>query len=173
MIARTLLALTALITISGCSLLGSKQVEIVTKPVQIDIIQPTMPRTIELNKEIKYYVVSEAKIVNPCKKVDDKRPKACEQSERENPEWPVGYTYLDRFMDDMKVAGGGDLVFVATSIKDYEIMSANVQELRRYIRELGEVIVYYRNVTLPQGEEGVGIVVEKKEKQDELVEKSN
>jgi hypothetical protein len=26
-------------------------------------------------------------------------------------------------------------------------MTANFQELRRYIRELGEVIVYYRRVT--------------------------
>lgn len=132
-----------------------------------------MPRPIQLNKDIKYYVVSEAKIVNPCVKVDGKRPKTCALEDRENPEWPVGYTYLDRFMDDMKVAGGGDLVFIASSIKDYETMSANVQELRRYIRELGEVIVYYKNVTLPQGEEGVGIVVEKKENENELVEESN
>ena len=43
-------------------------------------------------------------------------------SERENPEWPVGYTYLDRFLDDNKVAQGGEIVFVATTIKDYEII---------------------------------------------------
>ena len=36
------------IAISGCSLLGTKQVEIVTKPVKIDIIQPTLPREIKL-----------------------------------------------------------------------------------------------------------------------------
>lgn len=121
-----------------------------------------MPRPISLDSP-KWYVVSEAKIVNPCVKIDGKRPKTCELDQRENPEWPVGYTYLDRFLDDMKVAGGGDLVFVATSIKDYEVMSANVQELRRYIRELGEVIIYYRNVTLPNGEKGEGIAIEKKE----------
>ena len=40
-------------------------------------------------------------------------------------------------------------------------MTVNNQEIRRYIRELGEVIVYYRNVTLPNGEEGVGVEVEK------------
>ncbi len=163
MIARTLLILTALITISGCTLFGTKEIEIVTKPVQIEIIQPTMPRPIELNKAIKWYVVSEAKIINPCVKVDGKRPKTCELDQRESPDWPVGYTYLDRFLDDMKVAGGGDMVFVAASIKDYENMSANTQELRRYIRELGEVIIYYRNVTLPNGEKGTGIAVEKKE----------
>ena len=38
-----------------------------------------------------------------------------------------------------------------------------MQELRRYIRELGEVIVYYREVTLPDGQKGKGIVVEKKD----------
>ena len=42
-------------------------------------------------------------------------------------------------------------------------MSGNVQELRRYIRELGEVIVYYRNVTMPDGEEAVGIALKKNE----------
>lgn len=162
MIARTLLILTALVTISGCSLLGSKQVEIVTKPVQIEIIQPGMPRPIDL-QDPKWYVVSEAVIANPCRKVDDKRPKSCAQEDKENPEWPQGYTYLDRFLDDMKDINGGDVVFVATTIKDYELMSANVQELRRYIRELGEVIIYYRDVTLPDGQKGEGVAIEKKE----------
>jgi hypothetical protein len=43
---------------------------------------------------------------------------------------------------------------------DYELMSFNMQELRRYIREVQEVVVYYRDVTIknPDGttEEGVG-----------------
>jgi len=164
MIARTLLILIATALISGCSLLGTKEVEIVTKPVKIEIIQPTMPREIDLDVPT-WYVVSEAVITNPCiKRLQDdgsmKRPKTCILEDRENPDWPEGYTYLDRFLDDMKKINGGDIVFVATTIKDYEKMSANVQELRRYIRELGEVIVYYRNVTLPDGEKAVGISIE-------------
>ena len=112
--------------------------------------------------------MSEAKIVNPCKKVEQedgsmKRPKACDLKDRENPDWPEGYTYLDKFLDDIKTANGGDVLFVATTVSDYELMSGNVQELRRYIRELGEVIVYYRNVTMPNGEQGVGAKIEKKE----------
>lgn len=163
-----ILAISILITtISGCSLLGTKQVEIVSKPVQIDIIQPTLPREIKLNSP-KWYVVSEAIITNPCiKRLQDdgsmKRPRECLPEDRENPDWPVGYTYLDRFLDDMKKLNGGDVVFVATTIGDYEMMSANMQELRRYIRELGEVIVYYRNVTMPDGEKGVGIAVKPNE----------
>jgi hypothetical protein len=46
------------------------------------------------------------------------------------------------------------------TIGDYELMSFNMQELRRYIREVQEVVVYYRNVTIknPDGtsEQGVG-----------------
>jgi len=46
------------------------------------------------------------------------------------------------------------------TIGDYQMMSTNVQEIRRYIRELGEVIVYYRNVTI-DGEPAAGLAVEK------------
>ena len=167
MIARTLvLALLATTVISGCSLLPQKKIEIVSKPVPINIIQPELPRPISLS-DVQMSVVSEAVITNPCKRsiqyepprFNDKgeeqfkRPKACDLEDREHPEWPVGYTYLDRFLDENKIAQGGDIVFVATTIKDYEIMTANFQELRRYIRELGEVIVYYRKVTTNDKEE--------------------
>ena len=49
---------------------------------------------------------------------------------------------------------------MAISIGDYEVMSGNMQELRRYIREVQEVVVYYRNVTIktPKGDQaGVGV----------------
>ena len=55
---------------SGCSLLGTKQVEIVSKPVEIDIMQPDLPRPVNLIAP-KWYVVSEARITNPCRKVFD------------------------------------------------------------------------------------------------------
>ena len=161
----TLAVLTLLI--SGCSLLPTKKIEVVSEPIQIDIIQPSLPRQVNLT-EPTWYVVSEAVITNPCiKRLQDdgsmKRPKSCLQEDRENPDWPEGYTYLDRFMDDIKKANAGDVLFVATTIKDYELMSANVQELRRYIRELGEIIVYYNDVTTPSGEKGVGAEVKKRE----------
>jgi len=158
---KTLVTLATIVLISGCSLLGTKQIEVVSKPVELQIIQPTLPREVSLNTP-KWYVVSEARIANPCKMVEDKRPKSCELEDRENPDWPVGYTYLDKFLDEMKAQNNGDVVFVATTVGDYKQMTVNNQEIRRYIRELGEVIVYYRNVTLPNGEEGVGVEVEKK-----------
>ena len=63
----TLLAILALTT-SGCLLLGSKQIEIVSKPIEIEIMQPDLPRAVQLTAP-KWYVVSEARIANNCKKV--------------------------------------------------------------------------------------------------------
>jgi len=162
--------------ISGCSILGEKRIEVQSKPVQIDIMQPQLPRPVELTAP-KWYVVSEARITNPCKKTipfdppkfndkgeeELKRPKTCAKEDTENPDWPDGYTYLDRFLDDMKEVNNGEIVFVATTVGDYKVMAEDMQELKRYINQLGEVVIYYRNVTLPNGDKGVGAKIEVKD----------
>jgi len=120
----------AILTLSGCSLLQQppRQVEVISKPVQIDIVQPVMPRPLNL-KEPKWYVVSDRKIPK-----EDR-------------------TYMDKFEADIKKKHGGDLVFVAMTVADYELMAYNTQEIKRYISQLGEVIVYYREVTTNEKEE--------------------
>ena len=172
-------ALILTLTISGCAGFGAKKIEVSSKPIEIEIIQPSMPRNIDL-KEPMWHVVSTAKIANPCVKDEEgKRPKmdhpdgllkengkpvrVCELG-KEN-DWPEGYTYLDRFLDDVKKKNNGDIVFFAISVEDYELMAYNMQELRRYIREVQEVVVYYRNVTIktPEGDkDAVGAEVKKK-----------
>jgi len=167
----SLLFLTLLI--SSCSLIPTRGIEINSTPVKIDILQPDLPRPVELTAP-KWFVVSEAKIVNPCrkslsfepKKFNDegveqlKRPKTCELTERENPEWPEGYTYLDRFLDEMKSQNNGDVLFVATTVGDYKVMAEDMQELKRYIKQIGEVVIYYRNVTI-NDEDAVGVKIKK------------
>jgi|TARA_B100000073_G_scaffold91088_1_gene71844 hypothetical protein len=168
MIQKNFLILTILtLIISGCSSFGSKKIDIVSKPIEIDIMQPDLPRPLELTAP-QWYVVSEARIANPCRKVEQedgsmKRPKACAIEDTENPDWPEGYTYLDRFLDDMKEQNNGEVVFVATTIGDYKVMAEDMQELKRYIKQLGEVVIYYRDVTMPNGEKGVGVAIEKKD----------
>ena len=109
-------------------------------------MQPTLPRPVELTAP-KWYVVSETRITNPCVKVDDKRPQSCAPEDRENPDWPEGYTYMDRFLDEMKEQNNGEILFVATTIGDYKVMAEDMQELKRYIKQMGEVVIYYREVT--------------------------
>ena len=165
-----------LILATSCSLIPERSIQIESKPIQIDIMQPDLPRPVNLTAP-QLFVVSEAVITNPCrpsisfdpKKFNDdgteklKRPKACDLTERENPDWPEGYTYLDRFFDEMKEQNNGEILFVATTIGDYKVMAEDMQELKRYIKQIGEVVVYYRNVTMPNGDKGVGIAVKKNE----------
>jgi hypothetical protein len=40
------------------------------------------------------------------------------------------------------------------SVPDYELMSYNMQELKRYINELKQVVVYYKKVTTNKPETG-------------------
>ena len=162
------LLISSIFLFTGCStlgLLGPKKIETISKPVQIDIMQPDLPRPVELTAP-KWYVVSEARIANPCRKITqedgtEKRPKVCDISEKENPDWPEGYTYLDRFLDEMKKQNNGEVVFVASTVGDYKVMAEDMQELKRYLKQLGEVVVYYRNVTMPNGDKGAGIAIKK------------
>ena len=155
-----------MIVISGCSSFGARKIETVSKPIEIDIMQPDLPRPLQLTAP-EWWVVSDAVITNPCRKVVNEegkevRPKACAKEDTENPDWPDGYTYLDRFLDEMKEQNNGEVLFVATTIGDYKVMAEDMQELRRYIKQMGEVIIYYRNVTI-KGEPGVGAAVKKNE----------
>ena len=47
----------------------------------------------------------------------------------------------------------GNVVFFAMSVPDYELMAYNMQELKRYINELKQVVVYYKTVTTTNGED--------------------
>ena len=42
---------------------------------------------------------------------------------------------------------GGDFVIFALTPDGYEKMAENLQEIRRYIRQQTELIIYYRNAT--------------------------
>jgi len=147
----------ALLTISGCSLLRQppQEVKIITKPIQISIIQPVLPRPLKL-REPKWYVVSDAKIIESCIKDPVTKKPDCKLGKEDL--YPEGYSYLDKFIDSIKKKHGGDVVFTAMTIADYELMAYNTQEIRRYVNQLGEVILYYREVTIPKKpEEGTEI----------------
>ena len=59
---------------------------------------------------------------------------------------------IDEFLSRIEQEHGS-VVFVAMSIPDYELMAYNMEELKRYIQELKEVVVYYRKVTTNTGED--------------------
>ena len=99
--------------VSNCRLIPTKEVEIVSKPVERVITQPIMPREIDL-KEVMWLTIT-----------------------------PENYEEQFAIIEEQE----GELVFLAMTIPDYETMAYNMQELKRYITELKDVVVYYRKVT--------------------------
>ena len=110
---KIVVTLTVLMMACSCSLIPSKQIEVIAKPIQRTIVQPILPREIDL-KDPYWYVVSDKNLEE----------------------------FLARVEKDQ-----GQVVFLAMSVPDYELMAYNMQELKRYINELKEVVVYYRTVT--------------------------
>jgi hypothetical protein len=43
----------------------------------------------------------------------------------------------------------GELVYISISIKDYENLSLNIAELRRFINQQNQIIIYYEEATKP------------------------
>lgn len=109
----SVLPLTILMMVSSCSLLPTRTIEVSAKPMERQIVQPIMPREIELT----------------------------------NPSWIV--VTPDNWEDQLaKIEEQeGELVFLAMTVPDYEVMALNMKELQRYITELKDVVVYYRKVT--------------------------
>ena len=55
---------------------------------------------------------------------------------------------LEEFKKEFEAKNGGD-AYIAISIKDYENLSKNFAELRRYIEQQKAIIVYYENAVQP------------------------
>ena len=58
---------------------------------------------------------------------------------------------IDQFEQDF-TKKNGSLVYIAISIKDYENLSLNFAELRRYIEQQQQIIVYYEEAVKPAEE---------------------
>ena len=59
--------------------------------------------------------------------------------------------FIKRFEDE-----NGTLVFYAMSVRDYETLSLNMADLKRYILQQKEIIVYYEESVKPKEEEKDG-----------------
>jgi hypothetical protein len=103
----------------SCSLLPTKQIEITAKPLDRTIVQPVMPREIDL-KEPMWIAVT-----------------------------PDNWEEQLALIEEQE----GEILFLAMTIPDYEVMAYNMQEIKRYITELKDVVVYYRKVTTKQDKE--------------------
>lgn len=93
-------------------------------------------------------VVTETKIIERNIPTQE-RPK---QVNLEDIKW---YVVTERNMDDFIKRfedENGTLVFYAMSVRDYETLSLNMADLKRYILQQKEIIVYYEESVKPKEE---------------------
>lgn len=64
----------------------------------------------------------------------------------------VSQSNYEEFRKEFEAKNGGD-AYIAISIKDYENLSLNFAELRRYIEQQKQIIVYYEEAVKPQDDE--------------------
>ena len=113
---KTILLISTLLLISGCASFGSKE------PTPVEI------RTVEVPTPITH-------------------PTLPRPIDLKDPQWfVVSDSNIDTFLEDIKKRNNGQVVFVAMTVKDYELMAYNMQEIRRYINQTKEVILYYRTL---------------------------
>lgn len=55
---------------------------------------------------------------------------------------------LEEFLEEFEKVNG-NRAFVAFSVKDYENLALNIAELRRYIKQQNEIIIYYEEAVKP------------------------
>jgi hypothetical protein len=76
-----------------------------------------------------------------------KQPIMPREIDMKEPYWyVVSDANIDEFVARIKKETGG--VFFAMTPGDYELMAYNLQEIKRFVKETKEVIVYYRTVTM-------------------------
>ena len=130
----TILPLILILLISSCSMGGRRAV-----PNPVEII--TEPIQIEI-----YH------------------PPLPKSIQLERPDWfVVSENNIDDFLAKLSKIQGVEAVptFFALSPQGYEKMSGNLQEMRRYILEQKEIIVYYKTVTTPEEPTKMGDGIER------------
>ena len=66
----------------------------------------------------------------------------------------VTHENVEEFLQSVGIGDTGEYVFYAITVRDYEKIALNVDELRRYILQQQEIIAYYENaITEPMVQE--------------------
>ena len=77
---------------------------------------------------------------------------------------------LQQKIAEVELMLDGEFVIFAITPVGYEKMSANLQEIKRYIGQQKDIIYYYREATAPKGKDGW--LEENKERQEQQVEEA-
>ena len=111
-----------------------------------------MASVLFLNGCSRFQAEPEIKVVTKVEKVKIptvSRPKPLQLSDTRV--FVVTKDNYEEFVKDFKEVYG-ELAYVALSMKDYENLAINIAEMRRYLNQQKEIIVYYEKAAKPKEE---------------------
>ena len=155
-------------------------VKVITETVQLEIYQPPLPQEIRMqdvqwhvltdspckpatgeNRNPKYYTTEQYQSEEYTKEDGTTSTRAVRDADGNRIPLPV---LVDKHGDEIMVCGnlnqkiaeiekelGGEFVIMAITPKGYENMAYNLQEIKRYIKQQKEIILYYRDATAVDG----------------------
>lgn len=158
---QTLVAASSILILTGCANSVPKPadpVDINNVPVELSVYQPPLPAPIALN-DVYWNILTGS----PCAPATGKKM-------LNNGDWyyttyttttdgialqplldPAGNTIevcgnVQQQIAELRNLTGGSFVVLAITPWDYEKLSGNLQEIKRYIQQQQEIILYYRSV---------------------------
>ena len=69
--------------------------------------------------------------------------------------WVVTEENFKEFKEKFQKENGDPLVAYVLSVKDYETLALNMAEIKRYIEQQKEIIIYYEEAVKPRKKDGV------------------
>jgi len=181
-------------------------VKVITESVQLEIYQPPLPQEIAMqdvqwsvltnkpckpatgeNRNPKYYTTEKymsekytkddgTESTRAVRDVDGKRILR-EQLKDENGNVIQVCGNMEQKIAEVEKRLGGDFVLMGMTPKGYENMSANLQDIKRYIKQQKEIILYYREATGAESNDDKEDWIEKNNskqtKQEKKVEEDN
>ena len=162
-----LFTVAGLLFLTGCSSMGGgyqplPPIKVITEQVKLEIYQPPLPQEIAMqdvewsvltnkpckpatgeNKNPKYYTTERYRAVRD---VDGKRILR-EQIKDDRDEVIQVCGNIEQKIAEVEKRLGGEFVLMGMTPKGYENMAANLQDIKRYIKQQKEIILYYREST--------------------------
>lgn len=181
-------------------------VKVISESVQLEIYQPPLPQEIQMqdvqwsvltntpckpatgeNKNPKYYTTEKYQSEKYTKEDGSESTRAVrdvdgnrilrEQLKDENGKVIQVCGNMEQKIAEVEKRLGGDFVLMGMTPKGYENMSANLQDIKRYIKQQKEIILYYREATGAESNDDKEDWIEKNNskqtKQEKKVEADN
>ena len=123
-----LVSITSLLILTGCGF--TKDVEVKTVAIAPELFSPPDPRPVDL-EDVNWVIITPEKLKEQFEKLGDKE---------------LTIEDYEKVISNL-LEVRNDTVIYAITVRDYENLALNMQEIIRFIKQQKEIVLYYREAT--------------------------